>query len=83
MNVTTDLIVPKEVLQSANISPEELAVEIAVYLYSSERLSFGQARRLSGLDQIAFQNALAERGVYLRIDTSDVLSDLDNLGIKP
>lgn len=83
MDITTDFIVPKEVLQSANITPEELAIEIAVHLYETKRLTLGQAKRLAGLDQIAFQKELAARNVYLQIETEDVLHDLENLGIKP
>jgi predicted HTH domain antitoxin len=82
MTTTTDFIVPKEILQSVKMSPQEMAVEIAVYLYEKERLTLGQAKRLAGLDQISFQKELAERNVYLRIREKDVLQDVENLGIK-
>lgn len=79
---TTDLIIPKEVLQNVKMSAENLAIEIAVYLYEKERLTLGQAKRLAGLDQISFQKKLAERNVYLHLDEMDILRDIKNLGIK-
>lgn len=82
MNTTTDFIVPKEFLQSVKMTPQELATEMAVYLYERKRLTLGQAKRLSGLDQISFQKELARRNVYLHIEEKDVLRDAENLGIE-
>ena len=80
MNNPTDLIISKEFLQSARMTPRELALEIAVYLYDRKRLTLGQARRLSGLDQISFQRELAKRNVFIHYEIEDVLKDLKNLG---
>ncbi|MGI8641510.1 MAG: UPF0175 family protein [Pyrinomonadaceae bacterium] len=82
MNTISDLIVPKELLQSANMTSQELAVEIAVYLYEKERLTLGQAKRLAKLDQISFQKELAKRNVFVHYEMEDVLKDVENLGIK-
>lgn len=82
MVTTTDFIVSREFLQSVKMTPQELAIEIAVYLYEKERLTLGQAKRLAGLDQIAFQKELAERNVYIHIKVEDILQDVKNLGIK-
>ena len=82
MNITSDLIVPKEFLQSAKMSAKDLAIEIAVYLYEKKRLTLGQAKRLADLDQISFQKELARRDVYIHLETEDVLRDIENLGIN-
>ncbi len=82
MNITTDLIVSKEVLQRANITPEELAIEIATHLYATKRLTIGQAKRLTGLDQISFQNELAKRDIYIHFTIEDVLKDVETLRSK-
>ena len=79
MSITSDLIVPKEFLNSANISAKDLAIEIAVYLYEKKRLTLGQARRLADLDRISFQKELARRNVYIHLETEDVLQDIENL----
>jgi predicted HTH domain antitoxin len=82
MNTITDLIIPKDILINAKMTPQELTVEIAVYLYEKKRLTLGQAKRFANLDQISFQKELAKRNVFLHYDTADVLKDIQNLGIK-
>ena len=76
---TTDFIVPKEFLRSAKMSAEDLAIEIAVYLYENKRLMLGQTKRLADLDQISFQKELARRNLYIHFETKDVLQDIENL----
>ena len=78
----SDLIIPAEVLQKADINPQELLIDLAVYLYDKERLSMGQARRLAGLDLISFQREMAKRDVYLHYDVEDLHTDLKNLGLE-
>ena len=58
MNTTPNLIITKDFLRSAKMTAQELAIEIAVYLYEKERLTLGQAKRLADLDQISFQKGL-------------------------
>ncbi|MBA3600393.1 MAG: UPF0175 family protein [Acidobacteria bacterium] len=82
MNTTPNLIITKDFLQSAKMTAQELAIEIAVYLYEKKRLTLGQAKRLADLDQISFQKELARRDVYIHLETEDVLQDIENLGIK-
>lgn len=82
MNTTSDLIVSKEFLNSANISAKDLAIEIAILLYEKKRLTFGQAKRLADLDQISFQKELAQRNVFIHLKEEDILQDIKNLGIK-
>lgn len=77
----SDLIIPADILQKAEINPEELLIDLAVYLYDKERLSIGQARRLVGLDLISFQHAMAKRDVFLHYDVEDLHADLKNLGL--
>ncbi len=82
MNTATDFVVSREFLQSVKMTPQELAIEIAVYLYEKRRLTLGQAKRLADLDQISFQKELVRRNVYLHIEEKDVLRDIENLGIE-
>ncbi len=82
METTTDFIIPGEFLQSVKMTSQELAIEIAVYLYEKERLTLGQAKRLADLDQISFQKELAGRNVYINIKEEDILQDVKNIGIK-
>ena len=74
-----DLIVSGHILQELKISPSELLIELAVYLYDSEKLSIGQAKKLAGLTQIAFQKELSKRNVLIKYDVEDFETDLKNL----
>lgn len=55
------LIITDEILAKAQLSDNELLVELACYLYEKKKLSMGRARGLANLDQIAFQQELAKR----------------------
>ncbi|NEN24291.1 UPF0175 family protein [Cryomorpha ignava] len=76
-----DLLIKKDILEKAEITAEELTIEIAVHLYDTSRLSMGQARNLAQLDQISFQKQLAKRDVYVKYDIEDLETDLENLRI--
>jgi predicted HTH domain antitoxin len=74
-----NLVISERVLEQAHIKAEELRLEIAVYLYDKGRLTMGQARKLAGMDQLSWQQALAERNVYIRYTIEDLYTDLENL----
>lgn len=74
-----DLLIKEDVLKKAEITAEELLLEIAIHLYDTERLSIGQARSLAGLDQISFQKEMAKRNVCIKYDIDDLETDLKNL----
>lgn len=79
MIATSDLIVPKEFLDSAKMSEDEMRIDLAVHLYATRRLSMGKAKELAGLDLISFQGELKKRNVYLNITSDDVLHDVETL----
>lgn len=60
------------------MTPSEMLLEIAVYLYQSEKLTMGQAKKLVGLTQIAFQQELAKRNVYINYGVQEFDADLKN-----
>ncbi len=74
-----NLSISEDILKKADISANELLIEIAVYLYDKERLSFGQAKTLCGLNYLAFQQELSKRNVYMKYDVEDLEKDLENL----
>ena len=74
-----DLNIPERVLASAKISAEDLLIELAVYLYDSNRLSIGQAKNLVQMDLISFQKELSKRDVYMKYDVEDLDDDIKNL----
>ena len=70
--MVTTLEIPQEILDSARLTADELKVEIAVYLYSSRRLSLGKARELAGLSLWQFRQLLATRQIEPHIDQDDL-----------
>lgn len=74
-----DLIISGNILEGLKISPAELMIDIAVYLYDKEKLSMGQAKKLAGLTQIEFQKELSKNGVLIKYDIEDFEKDFSNL----
>ncbi len=74
--------IPNEVMKQLQMTPQELRLELAVYLYSQHKLSIGQAKALAGLDLISFQKELSARGVYIHFNEGDLEEDLKNLDIE-
>lgn len=75
------ITIPDEIIEQAQLSPAELRIDIAAYLYEHQRLTMGQARRLAGLDQIAFQRELAKRDIFVHFGLDDLEKDLKNLNL--
>ncbi|WP_416864592.1 MAG: UPF0175 family protein [Imperialibacter sp.] len=75
------LIISDETLSKAKTSADELLIDVACYLYDKKRMSMGQARHLTSLDQMSFQKELAKRDINIHYSEEDLNSDLKNLGI--
>jgi predicted HTH domain antitoxin len=69
------LEIPDAAIQETPLSPAEVRLEVAIWLYIKKRLTFGQARKLAGHTILTFQKALAERGLYLNYDEQDLEND--------
>jgi len=78
-NSTTVLDVPQDILDSARISIPELRVEIAIYLYSQERLSLGKARELAEMSLWEFRHLLASRRIPPHYDVDELDNDIATL----
>jgi len=74
-----DLVISGNVLEQIKISPSELLIEMAVYLYDTECLTMGQAKKMTGLTQLDFQKELSKREVFIKYDVEDLERDLENL----
>lgn len=73
------LMIEENVLLNANMSAEDLLIEIAVHLYDIDKLTMGQARKMANLDQISFQQEMAKRDVLIKYDHEDFMDDLDSI----
>ena len=76
------LIITDDILSKAQLSAEELLVDLACYLYDKKRMSMGKAKELTGLNQLEFQKELAARSIDIHYTKEDLNQDLENLGIE-
>lgn len=73
------MTIPDEILQAAHMSEAEMLQEIAVLLYTREKVTLALASRLAGMDRLRFQHLLASRGIPVNYGVSDFEQDLDTL----
>jgi predicted HTH domain antitoxin len=50
------LAIPAEIIQATRMTATEVAQELAVALFQREKLTFGQASRLAGVNQWQFSS---------------------------
>ena len=79
MSTTISIEIPREVIHIARMTPEELRVELAVYLFQQGKLSFGKAREVAEMTAWAFQQLLGTRGIPVHYDVEDYEQDLITL----
>ena len=70
------LEISDDILRQAQLTESTLRAELALLLFQKYKLSFGQARRLSGLNVIAFQKLLAKNQISLHYDVEDFNQDI-------
>ena len=75
MNIT----IPDEILESAQISTDDIKVELAILLYQQKRISIGQAHHLAGMHLIQFQKEMASRGICINYGVEDFEDDIRTL----
>jgi len=73
------LEIPREVLNSTHMTPDELRKELAIYLFQQRKLSFGKAREMAGMSVWDFQHTLGLRGVPVPYGVEDYEDDLATL----
>ena len=73
------VIILDEILETTRMSKNELLQEIAVMLFQKDKLTLGQASRMSGISQLQFQYLLASRQIPLHYDVDDFEADLITL----
>ncbi len=72
-----------EMIAQMQLTESEFRTELALWLFSSRKISIGFARKLAGLDVWAFQQLLDERGIHVHYDVEEYLGDLRHLQILP
>jgi len=68
-----------EIPDDLGITEEQARLDFAVGLYSSRSASLARAARLGGRSRLEFQRILAERGIPLAYDATDLDEDVATL----
>jgi predicted HTH domain antitoxin len=79
MTETVCIDIPREVLHAARMTPAEIKMELAVFLYQQGKLSFGKAREMAGMSAWDFQQLLGSRKITVHYDIEDYQKDLITL----
>lgn len=77
--------VPRQIMDSAEMTADEARLELAVLLYSQRRLSAGKARQLAGMTLLEFRRVLAARRIPVDYDEADLEADMatmERLGLS-
>ena len=71
--------IPDEIVLKSKLTEDKLRIELALMLFEKNLLTFGQARKLSGLDVINFQQELGKNKIPIHYDFEAFEDDLLNL----
>jgi len=81
MGKVIQIEIPEEIITGIKIPEKDLEkimkIELAIALYQKGYLSFGQARKITGLSKIEFINELAERKVERHYTEEDLRDDVE------
>ncbi len=77
------LTIPDDWFTSVSISEQDLLLELAINLYATQKISFGKARQLAGIDWYRFRIILSERGVLPHYGVEELTEDLKNIELFP
>jgi predicted HTH domain antitoxin len=69
------LTITDDILNTAKMSATQLQQEVAMFLYAKNKLSFGQARKLAGVDVLQFQELLFNNNIALHYGVADFEDD--------
>jgi predicted HTH domain antitoxin len=73
------LLIPDEICNATHLSEKELKQEIALMLFSKDKLTLAQAAKLAQMDRLSFQHLLASRKIPVHYDVADFEHDLKTL----
>ena len=70
-----------DVFKKSEMTEKEFLLEVAIWLYSKEKLTLGQGSKFAELPQFIFQKELGKRKIPTHYGIEDLHDDLTNLGI--
>ncbi len=64
MSATVSIEIPREIIRSSRMTPQELKQDLAILLFQQGKLSFGKAREMAGMTVWVFQQVGRESAHY-------------------
>ena len=77
------LLIEDRDLQAAQLTEEELRLEIAILLYQQAKFSTGKASAFANMNRVLFQKELGKRKISVNYDLEELNKDLITLNIDP
>jgi len=75
MTATVSIEIPREIMHTTRMTPQELRQELAIHLFQQGKLSLGKARELANMTVWAFQLLLGSRGVQMHYGVEEYEED--------
>jgi predicted HTH domain antitoxin len=79
MSATVSIEIPREIIRSTRMTPQQPKQDLAILLFQQGKLSFGKAREMAGMTASAFQQLLGSRGIPIHYDVEEYEEDLQTL----
>lgn len=76
MSTSNTLEISQDILDSARLTLNDLKIELAISLYSQNRLSIGKARELADMSLWEFRQVLSSRRISPHYHVDDFKEDL-------
>jgi len=73
---TSVIKIPDDILLASHMTLKDIAVELAVHLFETGKLSIGKAKSLAGLSLWEFQHLLASRKIAVHYGIEEYREDL-------
>jgi predicted HTH domain antitoxin len=77
MQLTIDL--PDNLTQTHSFNQTDWMREIAIALFQQERITLSRASKLAGIDLMAFQKLISDRGICVHYDIEEFEQDVQHL----
>jgi predicted HTH domain antitoxin len=72
-------VIPDRVAQATRLTESEIQQEFAIWLFSQDRLSLGQASAVANLSIEQFLGILSERGIPIHYGPEELAQDMKTL----
>lgn len=73
--------IPDQVVAQSGLSAKEILLKVAIILFQEEKLTLGQASKLSQIHQFEFQKELAKRKIPVHYGEEDFERDLQTIAV--